>query len=77
MIGFLGFIIFQIPIGVANNLHTIMICRFFGGAFGSAPIGIVAGMFVDFWDTVSRSIATMGYAAAVFAGPAMGPIVGE
>ena len=77
MVGFFGFIIFQIPVGVATNLETIFICRFLAGAFGSAPLAIVAGMYVDFWGTVERSLATMGYAAAVFAGPTAGPIVGE
>lgn len=77
MIGMFGFIIFQIPIGVANNLQTIFICRFFGGAFGSAALAIVPGMAVDLFDPVERAVATMAYAAAVFAGPAVGPIVGE
>ena len=77
MVGFLGFIIFQIPVAVATNLQTIFICRFFAGAFGSAPLAIVAGMYVDFWDNTMRGITTMGYAAAVYAGPTMGPIVGE
>jgi MFS transporter, DHA1 family, multidrug resistance protein len=77
MFGMLAFIIFQIPVAVATNLQTIFVCRFFAGAFGSAPLAIVAGMYVDIWDPVMRSIATMGFAAAVFAGPAAGPIVGE
>lgn len=33
--GFFVFAIFQIPVAVAQNLQTIMICRFFGGFFGS------------------------------------------
>jgi DHA1 family multidrug resistance protein-like MFS transporter len=77
MIGVFGFIIFQIPIGVATNLETIFVCRFFGGAFGSAALAIVPGMAVDLFDPVERAMATMAYAAAVFAGPAVGPIVGE
>ena len=77
MAGMLGFIIFQIPIGVASNLQTIFVCRFFGGAFGSAALAIVPGMAVDLFDPVERGVATMAYAAAVFAGPAVGPIVGE
>lgn len=77
MIGMLGFIIFQIPIGVANNLQTIFVCRFFGGAFGSSTLAIVPGMAVDLFNPIDRSVATMAYAAAVFAGPAVGPIVGE
>lgn len=77
MAGMIAFLIFQIPIGVANNLQTVFICRFFGGAFGSALLAIVPGMAVDLFDPVERAVATMAYAAAVFAGPAVGPIVGE
>ncbi|KAM0703148.1 hypothetical protein Q7P35_009086 [Cladosporium inversicolor] len=77
MAGMLGFLIFQIPIGVASNLQTIFVCRFFGGAFGSATLAIVPGMAVDLFNPVERGVATMAYAAAVFAGPAVGPIVGE
>jgi DHA1 family multidrug resistance protein-like MFS transporter len=77
MIGLLGFLIFQIPIGVATNLQTIFICRFFGGAFGSSALAIVPGIAVDMFNPISRAVATMAYAAGVFAGPALGPIVGE
>jgi len=77
MIGMIGFLIFQIPVGVATNLQTIFVCRFFAGAFGSAPLAITAGMYVDYWDAVMRGVATNAYAAAVFAGPVVGPIVGE
>lgn len=77
MAGMFGFIIFQIPIGVAGNLQTVFVSRFFGGAFGSAALAIVPGMAVDLFNPVERGVATMAYAAAVFAGPAVGPIVGE
>ncbi len=54
-----------------------MICRFLGGCFGAAPIAIVGGTYVDFWDTLDRGIATAGFAGATFLGPIAGPIVGE
>lgn len=41
--GFSLFIIFQIPVAVAINVETIMLCRFFGGVFGSAPLAIIGG----------------------------------
>ncbi|GAB7361428.1 hypothetical protein MBLNU230_g1484t1 [Neophaeotheca triangularis] len=71
------FLIFQIPVAVAPNLATLFICRFLSGAFGSAPLAIVAGMYVDFWPNTQRGYATLLYAGAVFAGPTVGPIVGE
>ena len=41
-LGMFGFAIFQIPVAVAENLHTIFICRFLGGTFASAPLAIVS-----------------------------------
>lgn len=74
--GFFAFAIFQIPVAVAQNLQTIMICRFFGGFFGSAPLAIVGGALADFWDPVDRGIAVCIFAGATFIGPVAGPIVG-
>ncbi|OCK82986.1 MFS general substrate transporter [Lepidopterella palustris CBS 459.81] len=75
-IGFFSFAIFQIPVAVAQNLQTIMICRFFGGVFGSAPLAIVAGALTDFWEPVDRGIAVAVFAAATFIGPVAGPVAG-
>lgn len=67
--GIFLFAIFQIPVGVAQNLQTIIICRFFGGAFGSAPLAIVGGALSDMWEPVSRSVAMCVFAASTFIGP--------
>jgi len=74
--GFAIFAIFQVPVAVAQNLHTILICRFFGGLFGCAPLAIVGGALADFWDPVDRGIAICLFSAATFIGPVAGPIVG-
>ncbi|KAG4429786.1 hypothetical protein IFR05_014736 [Cadophora sp. M221] len=76
-LGFFLFTIFQIPVATAPNIATVMVCRFLGGCFGAAPIAIVGGTYVDFWDTLDRGIATAGFAGATFIGPIAGPIVGE
>jgi MFS transporter, DHA1 family, multidrug resistance protein len=77
MTGMAGFIIFQIPVACATNIQTIFIGRFLSACFGAAPLAIVAGMYVDFFDTVTRGVVTCIYSAAVMAGPTMGPVVGE
>lgn len=53
-----------------------MICRFFGGVFGSAPLAIVGGALADFWGPVDRGFALGLFAGATFIGPVAGPIVG-
>ncbi|KAN0112715.1 MFS general substrate transporter [Hyaloscypha variabilis] len=74
--GYFCFAIFQIPVAVAQNLYTIMLCRFFGGAFASAPLAIVGGALADFWGPVDRGVAVCVFAAATFIGPIAGPIMG-
>lgn len=54
-----------------------MLSRFLGGCFGAAPIAIVGGTYVDFWDVFDRGVATAAFAGATFIGPIAGPIVGE
>ncbi|KAI9702586.1 MAG: Citrinin biosynthesis cluster MFS transporter mrr1 [Candelina mexicana] len=75
-LGFVVFIIMQVPVAVAQNIETIMLCRFLGGAFGSAPLAVVGGALADFWGPVDRGIAVCIFAAATFIGPVAGPIMG-
>ncbi|KAJ5876197.1 MFS general substrate transporter [Penicillium soppii] len=76
LFGFFGFAVFQIPVAVAQNLYTIMICRFFGCLFGSATLAIGGGALADFWAPVDRGVAVCVVFAATFGGPVAGPIVG-
>ncbi|OJJ88437.1 MFS transporter [Aspergillus glaucus CBS 516.65] len=74
--GYTIFAIFQIPVAVAQNLETILVCRFFVGVFGCSPVAVVGGALADFWDPVDRAVAIAMFSAATFVGPALGPIVG-
>ena len=76
-IGFALFIIFNIPVAVAQNVETVMLARFLSGCFGAAPIAICSGMSVDYWDPIDRGVSSAGFAGATFVGPVAGPIVGE
>ncbi|KAK4623692.1 Citrinin biosynthesis cluster MFS transporter mrr1 [Fulvia fulva] len=75
-IGYFIFGLFQIPVAVAQNLETIMICRFFGGFFASAPLAVVGGALADFFDPIDRGVAMSIFGASTFIGPTMGPILG-
>lgn len=74
--GYAIFAIFQIPVAVAQNIETVMLCRFLGGCFASAPLAIVGGALADFFGPVDRGIAVCVFAAATFIGPIAGPIMG-
>ncbi|KIW95082.1 uncharacterized protein Z519_03665 [Cladophialophora bantiana CBS 173.52] len=75
--GMATFAIFQIPVAVAHDLQTLFVCRFFGGVFGSAPVAILGGMYVDFMEPISLGVAAAVFAGAAFLGPAAGPIMGS
>lgn len=75
-LGYFIFIIFQVPVAVAQNVETIMLCRFLGGLFGCAPLAVVGGAMADFWDPVDRGVAIAAFSAATFAGPLLGPVIG-
>lgn len=73
--GYAIFAIFQIPVAVAQNLQTIMICRFLVGVFGCSPLAVVGGAMADIWNPVDRAVAIAMFSAATFLGPVLGPIV--
>lgn len=68
--------IFAFGGGAAKDIQTILICRFFQGAFGSAPVTNTGGVLGDIWSAEQRGAAIVGYAMAVVGGPTLGPIIG-
>ncbi|KAK4920838.1 hypothetical protein LTR66_016710 [Elasticomyces elasticus] len=74
---FLIFALLQIPVGLANSLAGILVCRLLAGCFGAAPIALVTAAYADFWDPSNRGIATALYSVAAYAGPTLGPVVGS
>ena len=75
-IGIGGMCCFGIGVAVALNLYTIMICRFFAGVFGSAPLAVVGGALADFWNPVDRGVTVGVYSMCTFIGPVAAPILG-
>ena len=70
--GYAVFAIFQIPVAVAQNVQTIMVCRFLIGVFGCSPVAVVGGAMADFWGPIDRAIAIACFSAATLVGPALG-----
>lgn len=76
LIGMFGFGIFNISVAVAKDIQTIMMCRFFSGFFASAPLTVVAAAFADMYSNKHRGTAITIFAALVFDGPLVSPIIG-
>lgn len=76
IISMFGFTLFSIATGTAENLQTIIICRFFSGLFGAGPIAVVAAVFSDMFDNRTRGIAITVFSMTVFTGPMLAPFIG-
>ena len=60
----------------AQNIQTLLVLRFFAGAFGSSPLTNAGGVIADMFPANERGLAMALFALAPFLGPAIGPIVG-
>ncbi|WYZ43261.1 hypothetical protein EsH8_VI_000960 [Colletotrichum jinshuiense] len=60
----------------ANSASTLLILRFFAGAFGSSPLANSGGVIADLFPAAERGLAMALFAAAPFLGPVLGPIIG-
>ena len=58
------------------NIQTLLVLRFFAGAFGSSPLANAGGVLADMFPASQRGIALSIFASAPFLGPALGPIIG-
>lgn len=73
----LGFTLFQFAIATAENLQTILICRFFGGTIGAAPLVVVPASFADLFNANSRGKAITIFSMTVFCLPIIAPVAGS
>lgn len=60
----------------AQNIQTLLVLRFFAGAFGSSPLTNAGGVIADIFEAKERGLALSIFAAAPFLGPTLGPIIG-
>lgn len=68
--------IFQLPIALASNIETVMICRFLCGFFGSAPLANTGGVVHDLFGRDEGGLAVGIYALSSTDGPPLGNVVG-
>lgn len=56
----------------SQNIQTLLILRFFAGAFGSSPLTNAGGVIADMFPASERGLAMSIFAAAPFLGPTIG-----
>ncbi len=69
--------IFAFGCGAGKDIQTVLICRFFQGVFGSAPVTNTGGVLGDIWSAEQRGAAIVGYAMCLVGGPTLGPLVSK
>ncbi|KAF2729593.1 multidrug transporter [Polyplosphaeria fusca] len=67
--------IWQIPVGIAPNFGTIIVCRALGG-FSSAGGSVTLGMVADMWEADVQQYAVAYVVFSSVGGSVLGPIVG-
>ncbi|KAF2768013.1 major facilitator superfamily transporter [Teratosphaeria nubilosa] len=67
---------FNAGAAASQNVATLIVLRFFAGAFGSSPLTNSGGVIADMFSAKQRGLAMSLFAAAPFMGPVLGPIVG-
>lgn len=55
-------VIFQLPLALAQNIETVIVCRLLQGFFGSAPLTNTGGTVSDLWarDECGNAMAVYG-----------------
>ena len=61
---------------LAQNMETLLIMRFFGGVFGSAPLATGGALLADMWNFSGRTIPSAIFLTCVLVGPCIATITG-
>ncbi|KXX79163.1 hypothetical protein MMYC01_201861 [Madurella mycetomatis] len=73
-LGYLLFVLAQIPVGLGHDATTVLIFRFLGGVTSSVCPAITGGWLADFLRPVERGVAVAIFAATTLVGPGIGAI---
>lgn len=71
-----GYCCFNFATAVSKDVQSIMICRFFAGFIGAAPLVVAPAAFTDMYTSKYRGLAITVFVLVIFAGPMMAPILG-
>ncbi|KAK0623351.1 major facilitator superfamily domain-containing protein [Immersiella caudata] len=75
-ITYMALTVFNAGAAGSKNIETLIILRFFAGAFGSSPMTNCGGVIADIFSAEERGLAAGVFALAPFLGPSIGPIIG-
>lgn len=70
------YMVFVMASGLAPNLASQLVFRFFGGVFAATPLTCAGGSISDLWNPLERTLTFPIFANAAFSGPILAPVVG-
>lgn len=71
-----GYVCFSFAVAVSKDIQSILICRFFSGFIGAAPLVVAPAAFTDMFNAKQRGTAISLFVILIFAGPMLAPILG-
>ncbi|KAK6458477.1 putative transporter [Scheffersomyces xylosifermentans] len=71
-----GYMCFSFAVATSKDIQSIMICRFFAGFVGAAPLVVAAAVMADLFSAKARGTAIAVFAMILFGGPMLAPIIG-
>jgi len=74
-VGWFLLVIFQIPVALAPNIGTVIVCRFIGGFFGAAPLTNTGGTVSDLWSRNTSGPAMAVYGVSSTSGPPLALVI--
>ena len=69
------FVAFNAGVTAAQNIQTVLVCRFLAGSFGAASLTNAGVVIADIFSIKERGLAMSLFASAPFMGPVVGPIL--
>lgn len=61
----------NIGVATANSMPTLLVLRFFAGAFGASPLANSGGVIADMFVSEQRGVGIAAWSACAFIGPAV------
>ncbi|TVY89796.1 Polyamine transporter [Lachnellula willkommii] len=69
--------LFTLGAGLAQNVQTVIICRFFAGLFGGPALAVGAGTNADLYPPDKRVFTTSLFTLGPFFATGVGPVIGS
>ena len=75
VVAFSIYVITFIGQALAHNMETLLVMRFLGGIFGSAPLATGGGLLADLWSASGRTIPSAIFLTCIIIGPCVATTV--